>query len=102
MDGWKRVRGSLPQEYDTTSSEVYNYARRNIEQVKEDGATIYEYDELKVRKEDWGIFMETVTNSQDIADNREGIMETYEETESNSSDIADLRAAIMEIYETIE
>ena len=43
----------------------------------------------------------TVENQSDIADNREGIMETYEETESNSSDIADLREAVMELYEQL-
>lgn len=41
------------------------------------------------------------TNDQ-IAENREGIMETYEATDTNTSDIADLRKAVMEIYEMIE
>jgi len=41
------------------------------------------------------------TNDQ-IAENREGIMETYEATDTNTSDIADLRKAVMEIYELIE
>lgn len=43
----------------------------------------------------------TKENTSDIADNREGIMETFEATESNSTDLADLRAAVMEIYEMI-
>ena len=43
----------------------------------------------------------TVENTSDIADNREGIMETFEATESNASDLADLRAAIEEVYEMI-
>lgn len=41
------------------------------------------------------------TNDQ-IAENREGIMETYEATDTNTSDISDLREAVMEIYELIE
>lgn len=43
----------------------------------------------------------TKENTGDIADNREGIMETFEATEVNSSDLADLRAAVMELYEMI-
>ena len=40
-------------------------------------------------------------NTSDIADNREGIMETFEATEGNASELADLRAAIEEVYEMI-
>lgn len=40
-------------------------------------------------------------SASDIADNREGIMETFEATESNAGDLADLRAAVMELYEMI-
>lgn len=43
----------------------------------------------------------TKENTSDIADNREGIMETFEATEFNASDLADLRAAIEEVYEMI-
>ena len=39
------------------------------------------------------------TNTSDISDNREGIMETYEETSTNTADVADLREAVMELYE---
>lgn len=36
-----------------------------------------------------------------IAETREGLMETYEATDLNASDIADLREAVMELYEEI-
>ena len=37
-----------------------------------------------------------------IAETREGLMETYEATDLNASDIADLRVAIEEVYELLE
>ena len=36
-----------------------------------------------------------------IAENREGLMETYEATDTNTSDIADLRAGLEEVYEML-
>ena len=42
------------------------------------------------------------TNTSDIADNREGLIETFEATEENETEIAELRAATMELYELIE
>lgn len=43
----------------------------------------------------------TVENQSDIADNREGIMETYEMADSNATDVADLREAVIELYEML-
>jgi hypothetical protein len=37
-----------------------------------------------------------------IAETREGLMETYEATDLNTSDIADLRTALEEVYELLE
>lgn len=37
-----------------------------------------------------------------IAETREGLMETYEATDLNASDIADLRTALEEVYEMLE
>ena len=41
-------------------------------------------------------------NAAEIADTREGLIEVYEGEETNSSDIADLREAVMELYEMME
>ena len=41
------------------------------------------------------------TNDQ-IAETREGLLETYEATDMNANDIADLRGAVIELYELIE
>ena len=43
----------------------------------------------------------TEENQRDIADNREGLIETYEATEQATSDVADLREAVIEIYEML-
>ena len=59
---WSRVESNdKPSELDTTSSKVYNYVRRNIEEKtkEEDGRTItyYEYYEEKVSKEMWELYV---------------------------------------------
>lgn len=61
----------LPQEIDTTSSRKYNYVRRNIVEVEreqEDGTTLtmYEYEEIQVLKEDWGLYLDLVQAQADI------------------------------------
>ena len=59
---WSRVESNdRPSELDTTSSKVYNYVRRNIEEKtkEEDGriVTYYEYYEEKVNKEMWELYV---------------------------------------------
>ena len=63
MTDWKKVQGSQeekPQEFDTTSSAVVVYQRRNIERiiVKDmDGTTaeLWEYDERELTHEEYEI-----------------------------------------------
>ena len=60
---WKKAASAeIPAELDTTSSKTVNYVRKNITEVEReqpDGSkmTMYEYDELAVKKEDWELFM---------------------------------------------
>lgn len=60
---WKISQSAeRPEEFDTTSSKIYNYARRNIEEVEiEDQSggtmTVYNYEELKVAKESWPFYI---------------------------------------------
>lgn len=42
------------------------------------------------------------TNASDIADNRDGIMETFESTLNNEAELEDCRSAIIELYEMME
>ena len=41
-------------------------------------------------------------NASDIADNRDGIMETFESTLNNETELEDCRNAIIELYEMME
>lgn len=70
---WQLVESTVkPNELDTTSSKIYNYIRKDIqEKTREDemsGKTItyYEYNEQKIRKEDWNIYEGMTNNSADI------------------------------------
>ena len=63
MTDWKKVQGSQfqkPAEFDTTTSEVVVYQRRNIERVTVkgmDGTTteLWEYDERELSREEYTI-----------------------------------------------
>ena len=60
----------MPLEIDTESSDMFNYVRKNIEEVQreEEGKTItmYVYDEAKVLKADWGIYTDLTQAQADI------------------------------------
>lgn len=70
MEFYKSESLIRPLEVDTGSSRLYNYVRQNIEEVErvEDGETItvYVYDECKVPKEAWGLYLDTMQNTADI------------------------------------
>ena len=72
MNEWYRSESTvMPEETDLTSSKVYNYVRRNIEEEEredEEGNTItmYVFEEMKVLKESWGMYLETIQNTANI------------------------------------
>lgn len=66
MEWYKSRSSERPSETDTTSSEKYNYVRKNIVEVNEEEGTYFEYDEAKVLKEDWGIYLELIQAKADI------------------------------------
>ena len=70
MNWYKTQSDTIPEIVDTTSSLVVNYMRRNITEktIEIDGEnqTIYEYEEIKVNKADWGIFQQTLDNEANI------------------------------------
>lgn len=69
---WYPVESTvLPEEQDLTSSSKYNFVRRDIVEVEredEEGnpVTMYVYEEAKVLKEDWGLYIDTAQNTADI------------------------------------
>ena len=70
MNWYKAQSDTMPEIVDTTSSNTVNYMRRNIieKTIEIEGKTqtIYEYEEIKVSKEDWGIFQQTIDNEANI------------------------------------
>ena len=66
-----RCSGDKPSELDTTSSKVYNYIRKDFEQVEVliDQMTVkeWQYKELAVLKEDWDLFTQVMNNTDEIA-----------------------------------
>ena len=69
---WYNVQSlELPEETDTTSSKVYNYVRRNIttREEEQDGnaVIVYEYEESRIPKESWGLYLEMIQSKADIA-----------------------------------
>lgn len=66
MEWYKSRSSEQPSETDTTSSEKYNYVRKNIVEVNEEEGDYFEYEEAKVLKEDWGIYLELIQAKADI------------------------------------
>lgn len=70
-----------PETVDVTSSRVYNYVRRNIEETEVEGVTFYTYEEMKVKKDDWQMYLkqenfENALCEQDaMYDERIGLLE---------------------------
>lgn len=66
--------GNKPAEIDNTSSQIYVYVRKNFEQTiqnvenEEEPLTIWQYEEQKIRKEDWEVYAAALQNSSDIVD----------------------------------
>lgn len=84
MNAWYNGESTIrPVLIDDSSSKVWVYVRRNIEEhEREDETTgiketFYSYEEQKVSKEVWGIFEKTVENDERIADVEEAITELY-------------------------
>lgn len=62
---------SRPEVEDTTTSSVYNYARRGIKESEvedRDGTKriVYDYEECRIRKEMWPMFQQMRKQEADI------------------------------------
>lgn len=69
---WTRVESTVrPEDQDLDSSKKYNFVRRNIEEEvreQEDGEnlTIFTFEEARILKEDWGVYLDLVQAQADI------------------------------------
>ena len=70
MEWYNSESMTEPLEIDTESSAVYNYVRRNIQEITEtiegEEVTKYVYEECKILKESWGIYQELTQQKADI------------------------------------
>ena len=73
MTEWKQVHGSQinkPQEFDTSSSQVYVYQRKNIQRIsKQDPMSdttyeLWQYDERKMTREEYAILIADIQQQQ--------------------------------------
>lgn len=69
---WTRAESTVrPEDQDLDSSKKYNFVRRNIEEEvreQEDGEslTVFTFEEAKILKEDWGVYLDLVQAQADI------------------------------------
>lgn len=66
MDWYQTESTVRPETLDITSSKVYNYVRRNIEETEVEGVVFYTYEEMKVKKEDWQIYLKQEKIEADV------------------------------------
>lgn len=70
---WYKSESTIkPAEEDLTSSKVYNYVRRNIREEQREATiggeaiTMYTYEECKVPKSAWDVFLQNEQNTANI------------------------------------
>ena len=82
MEWYKSESMDRPLEVDTTTSKFYNYVRKNIEEITEvvDGETVtkYVWDECKIPKEAWGLYLTQQQQNEDIDSCMVALTEIYE------------------------
>ena len=66
MNWYKGESAIRPLETDTESSKVYNYVRKNIKEDEREGMTVFVYDECKIIKESWGLYLDLAQAQADI------------------------------------
>lgn len=77
---WYTVESGIePSEIDNTSSEIYVYLRKDIVKVEdEEKGTHYEYLEQKIKKDDWDMYKQIISNTSDLADVQDALIELAE------------------------
>lgn len=75
MTDWKKVQGSQeekPMEFDTASSGVVVYQRRNVERVETEDFVGWEYEEREMSREEYAM-LRTETQQKQIEQMRADI-----------------------------
>lgn len=92
-----------PELVDSTSSRKYTYIRQNVQKVERedhDGSkyTVYVYEEAKLTKEEYAIYLVAQTNDDTSVQIQLAIADLAEQQEAN---ISALQEAIAELAETV-
>ena len=78
---WYQSESSVkPEAEDLTSSQNYNYARKNIRVVEREGmngekTVMYVYDEICVTKNDWWLFKQNEALQEQLAEQADALVE---------------------------
>ena len=73
---YKATSTAAPTLLNITSSKKYVYVRKDVtEHTAEDDTVIYEYDEMKIPKEVYGVFEQNILAESRIADIEDAIAE---------------------------
>jgi len=67
-----------PLEVDETSSEVYVYVRKDIEEVEKEDEKVFHYIEQKIKKEDWELYKKVNGHSTELSEVEDALMELAE------------------------
>lgn len=69
----------MPLEVDNTSSSVYVYVRKDIEEVTDEEKGIYyTYKEQKIKKEDWELYKTLNNHTTELSEVEDALMELAE------------------------
>ena len=90
----KSESNTYPELLDKTTSERYVIVRRNVQEIIREDATLYQYEEKMVLRDDWLTYEDIVINYNNISDNSDGLFDIASIVDENSQ-------AIMELAEMI-
>lgn len=97
-----------PPEFDTTSSKVYNYARKDFERVEETDPTTEEtrkkwvFQEQKIKKEDWNFYQSIMANKKAISLNDGGLEEIADIISNHDEAIMELANIVSDLIENLQ
>lgn len=76
---WQVIESDVcPNIEDTTSSRIYNYVRRNVKEVEREEKTVFVYEEMKVPKEAWELYLENKSLQEQLTEQADAICELAE------------------------
>ena len=98
----------MPELVEQISAKLILIRKNVVKTIDDEGHDLYVYDERVIGFDDWNMYIDTLTNTTDIAQTNVGLMDNYEATmentdaiEENTQEIVDVNNALIELYEMI-